>query len=62
MGVEPVKCEHCGLETNRPVVKNIGGRDLNFCCHGCAQVYEFLFTEGMLPLVQEEEKKSEKDG
>lgn len=54
-----MKCEHCGLETNRPVVKNIGGRDLNFCCHGCAQVYEFLFTEGMLPLAQEEEKKED---
>jgi len=55
--VAKVKCAHCDAETNRPVVKNIGGRELFFCCHGCAQVYEFLFTEGMLPLVQEEEKK-----
>ncbi len=45
------KCEHCDAETKHPVVKNIGGRDLNFCCYGCAQVYEFLFTEGMLAQV-----------
>ncbi len=57
--VTPVKCEHCDLETNRPVVKNIGGRDLNFCCHGCASVYEMLFEEGMLPLVEEEKKRDE---
>jgi hypothetical protein len=55
--VTTVKCEHCGLETSRPVVKNIGGRDLNFCCHGCAAVYEMLFQEGLLEQVKEEEKK-----
>lgn len=50
------KCEHCDAETKHPVVKNIGGRDLNFCCYGCTQVYEFLFTEGMLAQVNEENK------
>lgn len=57
--VAKAKCEHCDAETNHPVIKNIGGRELNFCCHGCLQVYEFLFQEGMLPLVEEEKKKSD---
>ena len=59
MVTAPVKCAHCDLETNRPVVQKVGERDLNFCCHGCAQVYEMLFQEGLLPLVEEESKKSE---
>jgi len=53
------KCEHCDAETKHPVVKNIGGRDLNFCCHGCAAVYEMLFQEGLLDQVHEEKKKDE---
>ena len=58
--VAKVKCEHCDAETSKPVTKKIGGRDLNFCCHGCAQVYEMLFQEGLLPLVEEEKKKEDK--
>ncbi len=54
--VARVKCEHCGLETKHPVV---GGRTLNLCCQGCQQVYEFLFQEGLLPLVEEEKVKSD---
>ncbi len=59
MGITPTaKCAHCYLETNHPVTKHIGGRELFFCCHGCAQVYAFLFQEGLLPHVEEEEEKS----
>ncbi|MBI4789657.1 MAG: heavy metal translocating P-type ATPase metal-binding domain-containing protein [Chloroflexi bacterium] len=52
-----VKCEHCGLETNHPVTKTIDGRELNFCCAGCLQVYEFLKEEGLLEQVKAEEER-----
>jgi hypothetical protein len=55
-----VTCEHCGLETNKPVKKNIDGRELNFCCHGCLNVYEFLREEGMLEQVKPDEPKEKK--
>ena len=47
--VEKVRCDHCGAECKRPVVKVIAGRSLNFCCAGCLQVYEMLHEEGALP-------------
>ncbi len=56
--VEPVNCDHCGAETNRPVVKTIDGRTLNVCCTGCLHVYEFLREEGLLEHVQAEERKA----
>jgi len=51
-------CEHCHAETKHPVTKVIDDRVLNFCCHGCLQVYEFLREEGLLEQVKEEEKRS----
>jgi hypothetical protein len=50
------KCVHCGAETKHPVVKEIGGEKLNFCCYGCLQVYEFLQEEGLLAQVRAEEE------
>ncbi len=57
--VEPMLCEHCHAETKHPVTKVIDDRVLNFCCHGCLQVYEFLREEGLLEQVKEEEKRSD---
>ena len=54
--VNPVACEHCGVETNHPVTKIIDGKSLNFCCNGCLQVYEFLREEGLLEQVKAEER------
>ncbi|MBI5649075.1 MAG: heavy metal translocating P-type ATPase metal-binding domain-containing protein [Chloroflexi bacterium] len=55
-----VTCEHCGLATNKPVAKIIDGRELNFCCHGCLNVYEFLREEGLLEQVKPEDAKARK--
>jgi uncharacterized Zn finger protein len=51
------RCEHCGAETKHPVIKTIGGRELNFCCTGCLAVYEFLIEENLLEQVKQEEQK-----
>jgi hypothetical protein len=53
--VKPVTCELCGLETKHPIVKEIDGQDLDFCCIGCWQVYEFAWEEGTLEQVKAEE-------
>lgn len=57
--VEPIQCEHCHAETQHPVTKTIDGRELNFCCHGCLQVYEFLREEGLLEQVKAEENQAD---
>ena len=58
--VKPVICELCGLETKHPIVKEIDGKDLDFCCIGCWQVYEFAREEGQLEQVKaaEAEKRA----
>jgi hypothetical protein len=58
--VDKVYCEHCGAETKHPVKKIINGKELNFCCHGCLSVYEYLIAEGLLDQVKAEEKKEKK--
>ncbi len=58
--VDPVKCVHCGAETKHPVVKEIDGQRLTFCCHGCRQVYEFLREEGLLDQVRAEEEAAKR--
>lgn len=55
-----VKCEHCGAETKHPVSKEIDGKTLHFCCHGCLGVYEFLREEGLLEQVKVEEAEEQK--
>jgi len=55
--VDKIKCEHCGAETKHPVTKVIDGKTLNFCCHGCLGVYEFLREEGLLEQVKAEEER-----
>ncbi len=59
---EPVRCEHCGAETKHPITKTIGGRELNFCCSGCLQVYEFLIEENLLDQVKAESDKADSAG
>jgi ribosome-binding protein aMBF1 (putative translation factor) len=59
---EPARCEHCGAKTKHPVTKTIDGRELNFCCAGCLQVYEFLIEENLLDQVKAEEKKENNAG
>jgi uncharacterized Zn finger protein len=56
------RCEHCGAETKHPVTKMIGGRELNFCCAGCLQVYEFLIEENLLDQVKAESEKDNDAG
>jgi YHS domain-containing protein len=55
-----VNCEHCGAETKHPVTKEIDGKTLYFCCHGCLGVYEFLREEGLLEQVKADEIKDQK--
>ncbi len=55
-----VKCEHCGAETKHSVSKIIDGKKLDFCCHGCLSVYEFLRGEGLLDQVKAEEAAEQK--
>jgi copper chaperone CopZ len=45
--VETIPCELCGAESKHPVTKTIDGRELNFCCAGCLQVYELMQDEGL---------------
>lgn len=59
---QAVPCEHCGLETRHPVVAVIGGRELNFCCGGCKQVYEFLVAENLLDQVKDDKPASNETG
>ena len=54
--VDTVNCVHCGAETKHPIVKEVDGERLNFCCTGCLQVYEFLREEGLLEQVRTEEE------
>jgi copper chaperone CopZ len=44
--VEAIRCELCGAVAKFPVRKTIDGRELNFCCAGCLQVYELMRDEG----------------
>ena len=59
--VDVAKCEHCGAATKHPVTKVIDGQSLNFCCHGCLGVYEFLIEEGLMEQVKEEKEKEKKE-
>ncbi len=59
--VDTIKCEHCGRETNHPVMRVIEGKELSFCCSGCLQVYEFLRDEGLLEQVKAEEEAAKND-
>lgn len=43
--VENLVCELCGAEAKHPVSKIINGRELNFCCNGCLQVYELSMDD-----------------
>jgi ribosome-binding protein aMBF1 (putative translation factor) len=43
--VDTIKCELCGVETRYYVTKEIDGRELNFCCKGCQQVFEIAREE-----------------
>jgi ribosome-binding protein aMBF1 (putative translation factor) len=43
--VETIKCDLCGVETRYYVTKEIGGKELNFCCRGCLQVFEMSREE-----------------
>ena len=55
--VDTIKCDHCGAEANAKYVitKEFDGKTLNFCCHGCLQVYELLHEE--TPLQQPKTEK-----
>ncbi len=44
--VDEIRCELCGAVAKYPVTKTIDGRELNFCCAGCLQVYELMRDEG----------------
>jgi len=44
--VETIRCELCGAVAKYAVAKIIDGRELNFCCAGCLQVYELMRNEG----------------
>jgi copper chaperone CopZ len=46
---DKIRCELCGAETKYPVKKTIDGRELNFCCAGCLQVYELQRQEELGP-------------
>ena len=45
--VDKIKCDHCGAESIRPVVKEFDGKSMNFCCRGCLQVYELMREQGL---------------
>ena len=45
--VEAIRCELCDAVAKYPVMKIIDGRELNFCCAGCLQVYELTRDEGL---------------
>jgi copper chaperone CopZ len=45
--VEAIRCELCDAVAKYPVTKIIDGRELNFCCAGCLQVYELTRDEGL---------------
>ncbi len=45
----PAACHLCGLALGRaPVTESSHGDSLNFCCHGCANVYTILLESGMV--------------
>lgn len=54
-------CDLCGLDiTAKPVIKTIGGEEKNFCCQGCARVYQAAYENGMLDQVVTKPEKKEK--
>jgi hypothetical protein len=56
--VDQAQCEHCHVQTSRPVAQVIDGKTLNFCCNGCLQVYKFLREDGLLEKVRAEETRA----
>jgi heavy metal translocating P-type ATPase len=46
------KCDLCGLRINgHPVVRRFDGKEKDFCCEGCARVYEVARENNMLDQV-----------
>jgi len=61
--VDMIKCDHCGVMFNPKyaVKKDFDGVTLNFCCHGCLQVYELMREEELSsqpPIDGNEQKNS----
>ena len=52
--VETIKCELCGTETRYYVTKEIDGREMNFCCRGCLEVFEMRREENQQQQAQNE--------
>ncbi len=52
-----VKCDLCGLDVGpAPIVRTIDGEKKQFCCEGCARVYQVAHDNGMLDKVKAEHK------
>ncbi|MFL7814103.1 MAG: heavy metal translocating P-type ATPase metal-binding domain-containing protein [Anaerolineales bacterium] len=51
--VEQKECDLCGLDLgDAPVEKDFDGEKKEFCCQGCARVYQAAYENGMLDKVQ----------
>jgi Cu+-exporting ATPase len=47
-GGRPAVCALCGLRAISPVTRVLGDEEKDFCCEGCARVYELAQESGLL--------------
>ena len=53
MAEKNLTCDLCGMDIGgEPVVQEIGGKNLNFCCQGCAHAYQQAHDADLLAEVQ----------